>query len=105
MIGRLSQEVQEKKGDKPYNVYDIERDDFFDWKTFADTQLIMRKTDTTNKLVQFQKLSWFQFKKENVYQYECNESFEVDGFRLVDCKKLCVSKRPIYCLVILEVIL
>lgn len=35
--------------------------------TFAEIQLTMTKTDTNNKPVQFQKLCWFQFKKENEY--------------------------------------
>ncbi|XP_074033855.1 uncharacterized protein isoform X1 [Leptinotarsa decemlineata] len=76
-----------KKGDEPYNVHDIQGTDFFDWKTFADTQLTMRKKDINNKPVQFQKLYWFRCKKENVYQYECNETFEVDSFIQVDCNK------------------
>ncbi|KAJ8964170.1 hypothetical protein NQ314_005080 [Rhamnusium bicolor] len=84
-----------KKGDKPYNVHDIQSNDFFDWKAFADTHLTMRKTDINKELVLFQKLCWFQFKKENVYEYECKESFKANSFRRVDCKKKALRRQSI----------
>lgn len=82
-----------KKGDKPYTVHDIQANHFFDWKAFADTHLTIRKTDTNNRPVLFQKLCWFQFKKENVFEYECKESFESDNFRRVDCKKKALRRQ------------
>lgn len=83
-----------KKGDKPYNVHDIQGNDIFDWKAFAKTQLTIRKTDVDGKRVLFNKMCWFQFKKENVYEYECKESFNADdSFRKVDCKKKALRRQ------------
>lgn len=76
-----------KKGDKPYIVHDIQAEDFRDWKAFADNHVTMRKTDTNNEQVLFQKLCWFRFKEDNPYEYECKEYFRDKHFKRVDCRK------------------
>lgn len=76
-----------KKGDKPYKVHDIETKDFYDWKEFAENNMTIRKMDTENKPVLFQKICWFQFKKENRFEFEFKKSFKEENFRRVDCSK------------------
>ncbi|XP_074041474.1 uncharacterized protein [Leptinotarsa decemlineata] len=75
-----------RKGDKPYQVFDLLIENINDYKLFMKENLTNRKKGEDSEEVRWQKMSWMRFEKSEPYKMKFRENFD-EPFKILDFNK------------------